>query len=220
MFGFYPFRFEHYSHLELQMTYWMPLALLALHWFSETLRLRYLIAATVLTVAQLYSAMYFGVFFSIYAAVVLWVMLRASGVPWRRLVTPALTSAALGLILIVPLARPYLAAQALKGNRDVVTPSGSTVQRPIDYLRAHIRSGTYARRHARRQACRARAVSGIPPDRVRHRPDSLPPLGAGVWHMRRACWSRWTYRSASTASSIATCTTGSCRSAACGCRRA
>ena len=29
LYGFYPYRFEHYSHLELQMTYWMPLALLA-----------------------------------------------------------------------------------------------------------------------------------------------------------------------------------------------
>ena len=30
VFAFYPFRFSHYSHLELQFTCWMPLALLAL----------------------------------------------------------------------------------------------------------------------------------------------------------------------------------------------
>ena len=34
IYGFYPYRFEHYSHLELQMTYWMPLALIWLHRFS------------------------------------------------------------------------------------------------------------------------------------------------------------------------------------------
>ncbi len=39
LFGFYPYRFEHYSHFELQMTYWMPLALLALHRFTESRRL-------------------------------------------------------------------------------------------------------------------------------------------------------------------------------------
>ena len=31
IFALYPYRFEHYSHLELQMTMWMPLALLELH---------------------------------------------------------------------------------------------------------------------------------------------------------------------------------------------
>jgi hypothetical protein len=30
-FAFYPFRFDHYSHFELQWSFWMPLALLALH---------------------------------------------------------------------------------------------------------------------------------------------------------------------------------------------
>ena len=35
LFGFYPYRFEHYSHFELQMTYCMPLALLALHRFAR-----------------------------------------------------------------------------------------------------------------------------------------------------------------------------------------
>jgi hypothetical protein len=33
LYGFHPYRFEHYSHFELQMTYFMPLALLALQRF-------------------------------------------------------------------------------------------------------------------------------------------------------------------------------------------
>ena len=31
VFTLYPYRFDHYSHLELQMTLWMPIALWALH---------------------------------------------------------------------------------------------------------------------------------------------------------------------------------------------
>ena len=31
IFAFYPFRFEHYSHFELQFSFWMPLVLLAFH---------------------------------------------------------------------------------------------------------------------------------------------------------------------------------------------
>ena len=41
LYAFYPYRFEHYSHLELQMTYWMPLALLALHRLWQTWHMRY-----------------------------------------------------------------------------------------------------------------------------------------------------------------------------------
>jgi hypothetical protein len=38
------FRFDHYSHLEIQMTYWTPLGLLALHLFISTGRWAYAIA--------------------------------------------------------------------------------------------------------------------------------------------------------------------------------
>ena len=31
LFALYPYHYEHYSHLELEMTMWMPLALLGLH---------------------------------------------------------------------------------------------------------------------------------------------------------------------------------------------
>ena len=63
LFGFYPYRFQHYPHLELQMTYWMPLALLASHRFLVTQRVSYamggLTVATLLTiffVPALYAA--------------------------------------------------------------------------------------------------------------------------------------------------------------------
>ena len=57
LFGFYPYRFQHYSHLELQMTYWMPLALLACHRFLATQRTRYAVAAALCLIGQLYSSM-------------------------------------------------------------------------------------------------------------------------------------------------------------------
>ena len=68
VFGFYPYHFEHYSHLELQMMQWMPLALLAIHRFLDTRRLALRdLAAPCRVAAQLYSSMYYGVFFAIYA---------------------------------------------------------------------------------------------------------------------------------------------------------
>jgi hypothetical protein len=145
LYGFYPYRFEHYSHLELQMTQWMPLGLIALHRFTQTLRVRHAVAAALCAVAQLYSAMYYGVFFPLYAAAIGGVLLLLSRPPWRRLLVPVGVGAALAIGLAVPLARPYLSAQTAKGERDAhtVTYYSATTS---DYFRAHPRSALYGRR--------------------------------------------------------------------------
>jgi hypothetical protein len=142
IFAFYPYRFEHYSHLELQMTLWMPLGLLALHRFVETLRTRDLLLAAVCAVAQLYSSMYYGLFFGVYAAVVGAVLWGARGLSWRRLARPVAIAGTVALLVAIPLARPYLAAQARKGSRDVpaVRVYSATA---ADYFRAHERSARY-----------------------------------------------------------------------------
>jgi hypothetical protein len=145
LYGFYPYRFEHYSHLELQMTYWMPLALLALHRFSQTLGVRYAVAAALCGVAQLYSSMYYGVFFPLYALAILAVVLLAARPSWRRLFVPAGVAVAIAGALAVPLARPYVAAQSVKGERDrnTVLFYSATLS---DYFRPHPRSAVYGGR--------------------------------------------------------------------------
>jgi hypothetical protein len=142
IYGFYPYRFEHYSHLELQITYWMPLALLAVHRFLETLRFRDAALAASAVVLQLYSSMYYAIYFLIYGAAVFLVLAFGRQLPARRVVRPALASGVLALALAIPLARPYLAAQPLKGERDVPSVSAFSAT-AADYLRAHQRSALY-----------------------------------------------------------------------------
>ena len=142
IFGFYPYRFEHYSHLELQMTAWMPLTLLAIDRAIRTLRVRDALLAGLCWVAQLYSSLYYGVFFALYGATVSIVLSRTRGVAFRRLLTPGLAAAGVALILAIPLARPYLAAQARKGTRDIGTVTDLSAT-PADYLRADLRSARY-----------------------------------------------------------------------------
>jgi hypothetical protein len=145
IYGFYPYRFEHYSHFELQMTHWMPLALIWLHRFSATLKVRDAIAVALLGAAQLYSSMYYGVFFALYAGAVLGTVLLVTRPARRRLLVPVAWAIAIAIALAVPLARPYLAARAVKGDRDEnairVYSAG-----PSDYFRAHPRSATYGGR--------------------------------------------------------------------------
>jgi len=143
LFGFHPYRFEHYSHFELQMTYCMPLALLALHRFSTTTRVRDAVAAGLLAAAQLYCSMYYAVFFTLYAVAVflpLWLITRP---PLRRMLVPMAIAGALALLLAVPLARTYRAAQL--GDRDIATVTYYSAT-ASDYLRAHPRSALWGDR--------------------------------------------------------------------------
>jgi hypothetical protein len=142
MYAFYPYRFEHYSHLELQMTQWMPLALLFLHRFAESRHARDVVIAALSVVAQLYSSMYYGVFFVFFAAAVMGCLMAVTHAPWRRFVVPAAVAGVLAIVLAIPLARPYLAAQAIKGDRDPYTVAFYSADLS-DYLRPHPRVATY-----------------------------------------------------------------------------
>jgi hypothetical protein len=144
IFGFYPYRFEHYSHLELQMMMWMPLALLALHRFIETARLRYALAAGAATVAQLYSTMYYTVFFVLYLVPVVAILLCVRRAPIRRLLPGAIVAGVLAAICAFPLMRVYEAAQGEKGERDINAVKYYSAT-PADYFQAHDRSVLYRR---------------------------------------------------------------------------
>ena len=138
----YPYRFEHYGHLELQMTQWMPLGLLALHLFVSTGRWRYAIGLGLAGVAQLYSSMYYAVFFLIYATVIGAGLLIAQRPSIRRLALPAVSGALVAGLVAVPLARAFVAAQPLKAERttDEVRFYSAT---PLDYLRGNLHSALW-----------------------------------------------------------------------------
>jgi hypothetical protein len=143
LFGFYPYRFEHYSHFELQMTYCMPLALLALHRFVTTARTRDAVAFALLAAAQLYSSMYYAVFFTVYVTALFAVLCWLTRPALRRMLVPAAIAGALALLLALPLARTYSSAQL--GDREVPTVTYYSAT-AADYLRAHPRSATWGNR--------------------------------------------------------------------------
>jgi hypothetical protein len=143
LFGFHPFRFEHYSHFELQMTYCMPLALLALHRFLATARARHAVAFALLAAAQLYSSMYFAVFFTVYVAALVSCLCMLTRPPVRRLLGPAALAGGLALMLALPLARTYSAGKLGDREADTVAYYSATT---ADYLRAHPRSATWGHR--------------------------------------------------------------------------
>jgi hypothetical protein len=144
IFAVYPYRFEHYSHLELQMTMWMPLALLALHRFVDTARLRDALALAAAVVAQLYSAMYYAVFLVLYLVPVGAILLIVRKARIRRLAPGIVVAGVIAAACAFPLAHVYREAQGEKGNRDPAEVEYYSAT-PADYLQAHGRSVLYGR---------------------------------------------------------------------------
>ena len=62
LFALYPYRYEHYPHLELEMTMWMPLCLWALHRTMARGRLRDGLATGLAFALQMLSSLYYGLF--------------------------------------------------------------------------------------------------------------------------------------------------------------
>jgi hypothetical protein len=117
MFTLAPYRIEHYMHLELQWTVWMPLTLWAVHRVFEKPTVGRGVAVGVLLSLQLLSSIYYGVFLGlIVAALVL--MLAASRRGQARAVVVPLCAAALlagGVALIYSL--PYMESARVVGTR-------------------------------------------------------------------------------------------------------
>ncbi|MEO7191657.1 MAG: hypothetical protein ABI051_11440 [Vicinamibacterales bacterium] len=142
LFGFYPYRFAHYPHLELQMTFWMPLTLVACHRFVATQRTRYGIAAALCMVGLLYSVMYYALFFALFLIPLLVVSIATVRPPLRRMWPGAMAGAVIAVAMAVPLARPYLAARGVKGDRPLSEVEFYSAT-PADYVQAHWRSRMY-----------------------------------------------------------------------------
>jgi hypothetical protein len=143
-----PFRVNHLSHLELQMTMWMPVALLTTYrmlsegdgdarvagwWRSVTLAL--------ILAGQWYSSMYYGLFLAMYVAVFAAVLIVRHKVRDRRLrhfvAAPCIAAA-----LISPLIVVYMRSAPERGDRPRETVAAFSAV-PADYVRTATRNPVY-----------------------------------------------------------------------------
>lgn len=116
VFAFFPFRFDHYSHFELQVAFWMPLALLAVHRVFERPGIKAGVATGLGIAGQALSSLYYGIFFTTFlipVGLVLWFGHREK---WK--VVGVLAAGALvAAMLILPAIAPYRAVQEQFGER-------------------------------------------------------------------------------------------------------
>lgn len=117
VFAFLPYRVDHYAHLQLQQTQFIPLALWAFHRLLDTGRLRDGVLLGLFTAGQMLSCMYYGIFLIPYMAVVCGTMLIASRVMTRERLVALAAAAAIVTVAMIPVGRAYLAAREVVGER-------------------------------------------------------------------------------------------------------
>ena len=142
IFAFYPFRFEHYSHFELQVSFWMPLALLGLHRTVASGRWRDGLLTGAAVGGQMLSSMYFGVFLSTYVVVV-WAATALASSRVVASIKPLVAGAGLAILLAAPLVAPYSHVRATVGERSLGEVEYYST-RPSSYLNPHVTRATYA----------------------------------------------------------------------------
>jgi hypothetical protein len=118
VFAFVPYRFDHYMHLELQWTVWVPWVFWALHRTFETKAPRDAVLVGVFTALQFMSSIYYGMFLVILLAVCALVLLCATPVGQFRAQLQALAIAAItSTVLTAPYLLPYASTRDNVGPR-------------------------------------------------------------------------------------------------------
>ena len=143
VFALVPVRWALYSHLELQMTVWMPLALLYAHRSVRDGRWRDGLLAGLAVALQALSSLYYGMFLSVVVAVAALVLAAVSRTSLLRAIGPLAAGAALAAAIVTPVTLPYFRNRVTVGERrmEEVAPFSA---RPRDYLATSVRSRWYA----------------------------------------------------------------------------
>jgi hypothetical protein len=155
VFAFLPYRIDHYPHLQLQQTQFIPLALWAFHRLLDRGRVRDGILVGLFAACQMLSCVYYGLFLVPYMIVVCGALFASAAV--RRGVTSAhvkrcvgalALAAVVAAIAVLPIARAYIGARRVVGERGrTEVATGSAIW--SNYLAPQEGSAVYGRALAR-----------------------------------------------------------------------
>jgi hypothetical protein len=119
-----PYRIEHFFHLELQWTVWMPLTLWALHRTFDEGTLEFGALTGLFLWLQIISCVYYGAFLGVIVSALALLLMASRPAQARRAIRPLCVGALVAAALTLPYALPYLAATRELGPRpegDVLT---------------------------------------------------------------------------------------------------
>lgn len=186
VFAFDPFRLSHYSHLELQFTCWMPLALLALLRTLTTGRVGGGVALGIFVSLQALSSLYYGAYLSVSLLVVALGWIWSTGWPDspsdRRAALRTVGSLAVAALIVGGMAAwatsPYRANRSIVGERSVEEIHAFSAS-ARHYLTSSRRSAVYGASLYQRQGDELELFTGTAPI-VLAAASLVPPAGPVV----------------------------------------
>jgi hypothetical protein len=163
IFAFLPFRMDHYAHMQLQQTQFIPLTMWALHRVMRSGRLADGVKLGAFAACQMLSCLYFGVFLIPYVGVVALVLLLCEtrlvrihqGVPLtddhsfvRRRILALAVAGAVCLALVAPAGREYLAARKVVGERSAeeVANGSATLRNYLATAQTNVMYGRWSQK--------------------------------------------------------------------------
>lgn len=122
VYAFAPYRFTHYMHLELQIVFWIPLALLMIHRVISRGGSADGVLFGVAVACQVLSCIYAGIFLVLYCAVfVPLLFITTGGRRAGRVMLALIAGGVVAIAVVSPYALAYLRAEAAVGTRDIQT---------------------------------------------------------------------------------------------------
>jgi hypothetical protein len=163
VFAFVPYRFDHYMHLELQWTVWIPWTFWALHRMFETGAIRDALLLGLFVTLQFMSSIYYGLFLAtLLAGCSLFLLLGTRRGETRTRITALAIAGGTAAVLVAPYAIPYAETRRSLGPR----PEDQIVMfsaRPSSYRAATESNYLYGDRSARMGRPERRLFPGILP---------------------------------------------------------
>jgi hypothetical protein len=117
IFTLVPYRIEHFMHLELQWTVWMPLALYAVHRVFDDGSVRSGLLTGLMLWLQIISCVYYGLFLGVIVGALAALLILSQPRSATRAIGPLAIGALLAAALTAPYAMPYLQASRELGPR-------------------------------------------------------------------------------------------------------
>jgi len=133
VFAFLPYRIDHYPHLQLQQTQFLPFAFWAFHRLLRTGRLRDGVLFGLFTAGQVLSCMYYGLFLVPYMAAVCGTMVLIGRWWSRDRLIGLAVAAAIAIVLAIPVGRAHAEARKIVGERSTEEVARGSA-RIVNYL--------------------------------------------------------------------------------------
>ena len=108
IYAFFPWRFAHLSHLQLEMAQWIPFTFLYLHKFAVSGRYRHLLPFTAFFTLQSLSCGYYAVFLSFFVALFMIMEVYRRGLRDRMFIFKLGLFLSISGVFILPFFYPYI----------------------------------------------------------------------------------------------------------------